>query len=80
MSSLVTKKINNLLAFKMLMPIFTIVSVEWRDVLNACDIQLIMGKDFGDDETLKTPGSPNHTFTVSTKDLLDLRSLKQHLN
>ena len=28
-------------------------------MLNACDIQLIIGKEFGDvNETLKTPGSP----------------------
>ena len=54
----------------MLINIFTSVSVEWRDV---CDIQLIMGKDVGDDtETLKTPGSPKHISTVSTKDLLNL--------
>ena len=31
--------------------------------LNSCDIQLIMGKVFGDDnETLKTPGSPKHKY------------------
>ena len=40
MTSLVKKKMNNWLAFKMLIQIFKIVSVEWRDVLlNACDIQ-----------------------------------------
>ena len=32
MTSLVKKKMNNLLAFKMLIHIFTIVSVRWRDV------------------------------------------------
>ena len=38
-----------------------------------------MGKDFEDDnETLKTPGSHKHTFTVSKKDLLDLIILKKH--
>ena len=48
-------------------------------MLNAWDIQLIMGKDFEDDnETLKTPGSHKHTFTVSIKDLLDLIILKKH--
>ena len=41
MTSLVKKKMNNWLAFKMLIQIFKIVSVEWRDVLlNTCDIQL----------------------------------------
>ena len=55
----------------MLINIFPSVSVEWRDV---SDIQLIMGKDVGDDnETLKTSGSPKHTFDVSMK---GLRSLK----
>jgi len=50
----------------MFIHIFTIVSEEWKD---ACDIQLIMGNDFGDDnETLKTPDSPKHTFTVCMKD------------
>jgi len=40
-----------------------------------------MGKDFEDDnETLKTPGSPKHTFTVPMKDLLDLIILKKHFN
>ena len=33
MTSLVKKKMNNWLAFKMLIQIFKIVSVEWRDVL-----------------------------------------------
>jgi len=38
-------------------------------MLNACDIQLIMGKDFGDiNDALKTKGSPKQTFTVSMKD------------
>ena len=79
MTSLIKKKMNNWLAFKMVIHIFTSVSVKWRDVKR--DIQLIMGKEFEDDnETLKTPGSPKHTFTVSMKDLLDLRSFKQHLN
>ena len=33
------------------------------EMLNSCDIQLIMGKVFGDDnETLKTPGSPKHKY------------------
>ena len=37
-------------------------------MLNVGDIQLIMGKDFGNDsKTLKTPGTPKHTFTVSMK-------------
>ena len=36
------------------------------EMLNVCDIQLIIGTDFGDfNETLKTQGSPKHTFTVS---------------
>jgi len=35
-------------------------------MLNACDIQPIIGKEFGDiNETLKTQGSHKHTFTVS---------------
>jgi len=50
-------------------------------MLNACDIQLIRGKDFEDDnETMKTPDSPKHAFTVSMKGYLDIRSLKSHPN
>jgi len=71
MTSIVKKKINNWLAFKMFIHIFTIVSDEWRD---ACDIQLIMGKDVGDDnETMTTPDSPKDTFTVWMKDQLEPR-------
>ena len=44
-------------------------------MLNACDIQLIIGKEFGDvNETLKTPDSPKHKITESMK---GLRSLKR---
>jgi len=71
---------NNWLAFKMLIHIFTSVSVKWRDVKRMRHTANY-GKEFEDDnETLKTPGSPKHTFTVSIKDLLDLRSFKEHLN
>ena len=74
MTSIVKKKINNWLAFKMFIHIFTIVSDEWRD---ACDIQLIMGKDVGDDnETMTTPDSPKDTFTVWMKDQLEPRPWK----
>ena len=67
------KKMNNWLVFEMLIHIFTSVSVEWRD---ACDIQLIMGKDVGNDnETLKTSGSPKHTFDVSMKGLRSLNNI-----
>jgi len=41
MTSLVKKKMK-WLAFKILIHIFTIVHVEWRDVLNTCNIQLII--------------------------------------
>jgi len=62
MTSLVKKKMNNWLAFKMLIRL-----ILWNgQLLNACDIQLMMGKDFGDiNETLKTQGPSKHTFTMS---------------
>ena len=50
-------------------------------LLNTCDIQLYIGENFEDDhDTPKHQVYPHNTFTVSMKDFLDFRSLKQHLN
>jgi len=73
MMSFVKKKMNNWLAFKMLIHIFTIVKQVRHTV--------IIGENFGDDhDTPKHQVYSQNTFTVSMKDFLDLRSLKQHLN
>ena len=64
MMSLVKKNMNNLLAFKMLIHIFTIVSVRWRDVKR---VRLFMGKDFGhDNERIEnTRFTPTYIYRVN---------------